>query len=605
MPSLRVHDASGVREYLLGDRTILGRDRAAEICIANAGLGRRHASIERRGSEYVVHDGGSNNGVTVGGERVERHALRPGDEFTLYDVRCEFLADPPVDPELSERPPVPLIVRVESEGAEHEHTIESDGLIGDYTFAGIQVGGGVRRHARVVAIAGVFWLEALDGEVTVAGEPRARVRLDEGVVVALGAARLVVRRRGAARLRVYTDEDPHAYSEHRLGASTRIGTRRINEIVLTDARVTREHCVIALEGEVYTIRDLDSTNGVLVNGERIEVRALRHGDRVTLGQTTCVFLEDLSLPTPGAAALRETFARAGLPAPAVPEPFAPLLQSFAPWWFGTRRTRGLYKYGTQLLAEADDPQVHDYLIVGHAGSGAHAYALHYFVRLGPLLLVLELGADGAAADPEVTRRITAEAFAVAETLLAAVPTLTRRGTPRAGLRVAASTVRSSHWRAGTEGGEGDWRAVLAAAQAWAAADTPFLARAGAGAGTVADIRRDRQERPPASQEVARVRVTLPNTEASEEYAIGDEVVIGRHTSCEVHVPLGWVSRRHCRVFMMEGFCWIEDLGSAQGTRVEGQTIRGPCLLAHGARVSIGQVEVVYCEAGSEAPPRTK
>ena len=51
-----------------------------------------------------------------------------------------------------------------------------------------------------------------------------RVRLEEGLVVALGTAKLQVRRRGVSRLRIYAGEDPHAFQDHRLGARTRIGT---------------------------------------------------------------------------------------------------------------------------------------------------------------------------------------------------------------------------------------------------------------------------------------------------------------------------------------------------------------------------------------------
>lgn len=601
MPSLRVHDADGVREYLLGDRTILGRDRACDICLRNVGVGRRHAAIERRGLDHVLLDNGTANGVVIAGKRVDRHTLRPGDEFVLFDVRCEFLADPALDPEGIDRPPTPVIVRIEEEGRLEEQTITGDTLVGDYTFAGLQIGGGIRRHARLVAVAGSFWIEALDGSMTVDGAAQTRVRLDEGVVVDLGAVRLQVRRRGVARLRVYEGEDPHVFSEHRLGASTRIGTRRINDIVLGDTRVTREHCIIMLAGETYTIRDLQSTNGVLVNGERVDTRALRHGDRVVLGQTTCVFLDDPEKPPPGLLALQEAFARASWPAPPIPEVFAPLIQTFAPWWFGTRRTRGLYQYGAQLIAEADDPQVRDYCIVGHAGHGANSYALHYFVRLGPLLLVLEIGAGGATMEPGRAVADTTEAFAAASALLAAGPAMSGRGTPAAGLRVAVSTLRGSSWRAGAEGGEGDWRTVLRAALAWAAADTPFLP---APAGSTEEVAVARVVRPPASEAVARVRVYLPNAEPAE-HAIGEELVIGRHTSCEVQVGLGWVSRRHCRVFMLDGYGWVEDLGSAQGTKVEGQTIRGPCLLSHGARVSFGDVEIVFCEAGVASPPRIK
>lgn len=598
---LRVHDAGGVREYLLGDRTILGRDRAADICVQGpggaAGVGRRHAAIERCGLEFLIHDAGSILGVLVAGERVERRVLRDGDVFHLAEVRCEFVGEPALDPAAASRVPAPVLVRVTVDGVAEDHTIEADTLVGDFTYAGLQVAGGIRRHARLIAVAGTFWIEALDGTMRVGEAAVRRVCLTEGLVVDLGATRLEVRRCGAARLRVYAGEDPHAFVDHRLGARTRIGTRRVNDIVLSDSRVTREHCVVALDGAGYTICDLHSTNGVLINGEKVESRTLRHGDRVTLGQTTCVFLEEPGRPTPAAIGLAETFTRAGLPEPPVPEPFAALVQAFAPWWFGTRRTRGLYQYGAQLLAEAEDPQVLDYLIIGHAGPGGSAFSLHYYVRLGPLLVVLELGAAGGSCEPEVARQIVTEAFAAVQGLVAARPGLVSRGVPRAGLQVAASTLRASHWRVGVDGGEGDWRGVLRAALAWAESEAAYTPRPA----ITEDVSKYRFERPPASEAVARVRVYAPDRE-TYEVAIGEELIVGRHTSCEVHLSLGWVSRRHCRLFMADGFCWIEDLGSAQGTRVEGQTIKGPCLLGHGARVAFGAVEVVFCEAGCPAPP---
>ncbi|MCA1783656.1 MAG: FHA domain-containing protein [Intrasporangiaceae bacterium] len=40
---------------------------------------------------------------------------------------------------------------------------------------------------------------------------------------------------------------------------------------------------------VATVRDLGSTNGTFVNGERVSSRRLEEGDRVTIGRTTVVY----------------------------------------------------------------------------------------------------------------------------------------------------------------------------------------------------------------------------------------------------------------------------------------------------------------------------
>ena len=54
---------------------------------------------------------------------------------------------------------------------------------------------------------------------------------------------------------------------------------------LDDRSVSSEHAAIELAPDGYGIRDLASTNGVLVNGAVVDVSALKHGDRITIG--TC------------------------------------------------------------------------------------------------------------------------------------------------------------------------------------------------------------------------------------------------------------------------------------------------------------------------------
>ncbi|MEO7447853.1 MAG: FHA domain-containing protein, partial [Humibacillus sp.] len=40
---------------------------------------------------------------------------------------------------------------------------------------------------------------------------------------------------------------------------------------------------------VTSIRDLGSTNGTFVNGERVSSQRLQDGDRVTIGRTSAIF----------------------------------------------------------------------------------------------------------------------------------------------------------------------------------------------------------------------------------------------------------------------------------------------------------------------------
>lgn len=58
----------------------------------------------------------------------------------------------------------------------------------------------------------------------------------------------------------------------------------------------------------------------------------------------------------------------------------------------------------------------------------------------------------------------------------------------------------------------------------------------------------------------------------------DTIVIGRDVTCDLVVDDTRASRRHCRLTRSpEGFV-LEDLGSRNGTLVEGRPIQGPVVL---------------------------
>jgi hypothetical protein len=69
-----------------------------------------------------------------------------------------------------------------------------------------------------------------------------------------------------------------------------IGRSRDCEIPLDDAGVSRHHAQLRPQGGGWTIEDLGSTNGVLVNGVPVQgEQPLSAGDRVELGSTEIVF----------------------------------------------------------------------------------------------------------------------------------------------------------------------------------------------------------------------------------------------------------------------------------------------------------------------------
>ncbi|HUL48043.1 MAG TPA: FHA domain-containing protein [Steroidobacteraceae bacterium] len=87
---------------------------------------------------------------------------------------------------------------------------------------------------------------------------------------------------GATRLLIRSDGEREVV--HVLGRKTSIGRTPDNDLQIDAKHISRHHAVI-LAGPAHTIiEDLNSTNGVLVNGKRIGRQLLKDGDQVTIGR---------------------------------------------------------------------------------------------------------------------------------------------------------------------------------------------------------------------------------------------------------------------------------------------------------------------------------
>jgi len=78
-----------------------------------------------------------------------------------------------------------------------------------------------------------------------------------------------------------------------MGAITILGRDDVADIILDDPGISRRHSELRVTTDgprfVTTIRDLGSTNGTYVNGERITSEHLQDGDRITVGRTSITF----------------------------------------------------------------------------------------------------------------------------------------------------------------------------------------------------------------------------------------------------------------------------------------------------------------------------
>jgi len=95
---------------------------------------------------------------------------------------------------------------------------------------------------------------------------------------------------------------------------TTIGRVDDNTFQIADPSVSSHHCEVILRGSDVVIKDLNSTNGSFINGEKITETVLKPGQTLRLGQIELQLLtEGMPIPAPTAAPA---------PAPSAPAPAA-------------------------------------------------------------------------------------------------------------------------------------------------------------------------------------------------------------------------------------------------------------------------------------------
>lgn len=73
------------------DSVLIGRETAAELCIADASISRRHSQIQKEGEQFFITDLESLNGTFVNDVPIKRRTLEHGDRLRLGDSQFLFL----------------------------------------------------------------------------------------------------------------------------------------------------------------------------------------------------------------------------------------------------------------------------------------------------------------------------------------------------------------------------------------------------------------------------------------------------------------------------------------------------------------------------------
>ncbi|MFH1230273.1 MAG: FHA domain-containing protein [Planctomycetota bacterium] len=86
----------------------------------------------------------------------------------------------------------------------------------------------------------------------------------------------------------------------------------------SDVKLSREHCRIEYKDGKYEIVDLDSSNGIYVNNQKVKSHCLNAGDKILIGQTNIIF----ELPVLNKAAInKEVIIEEKISQPKTPQPF--------------------------------------------------------------------------------------------------------------------------------------------------------------------------------------------------------------------------------------------------------------------------------------------
>jgi hypothetical protein len=84
-------------------------------------------------------------------------------------------------------------------------------------------------------------------------------------------------------------------------------------------------------------------------------------------------------------------------------------------------------------------------------------------------------------------------------------------------------------------------------------------------------------------------IVEPAARAGEAFSLGEELTVGRGAGCAVVLADDtFVSQVHARLFTRGGDVYVEDLGSTNGSLLNGETVVEPVRLRRGDRVQFGR-----------------
>lgn len=288
MQKLVIQDDEGKTTVvpLIKDEITVGRKEGNTIRLTERNVSRQHARIVRNNGTIEIEDLDSYNGVKVNGARIQgRIGLNPSDRIQIGDYLIELKADgsPMPGPAPEEQPTRPI----PQADAPLPVSPPSPAMSGSMSGSAIQaMAPEAIEDAPTTKVPSSI---SFPGLTQGSAPPDPLASTDPGrPAVAAAAEAVPVETYG--RLVILSDN--YAGQEFELNrASMVIGRTDDNDVVVNHRSISRHHAKIVRENGRYAVIDLQSSNGVRVNGEEYGKVELRRGDVIDLGHVRLRFVE--------------------------------------------------------------------------------------------------------------------------------------------------------------------------------------------------------------------------------------------------------------------------------------------------------------------------
>ena len=87
---------------------------------------------------------------------------------------------------------------------------------------------------------------------------------------------------------------------------------------------------------------------------------------------------------------------------------------------------------------------------------------------------------------------------------------------------------------------------------------------------------------------------------SESYEISADVTIGRSSRCEICIDDPFLSSEHAAIIVQDKVCFLQDLGSTNGTLLNGERLEGdPIELINGDKITFGNLSFIFITDNEE------